>query len=109
VSFGYNNLVVDFTGLPVMHALGCPVIFDATHAVQEPGRGGHQSSGKAQHVSELACAAAAVGVDGYFFEVHPDPSNALSDGNTMLKLADFQRVLRRVLAHDSVTRKLGKK
>ena len=105
--FGYNNLVVDFTGLPQMRALGVPVVFDATHSVQLPGGLGHASGGRREHVEALACAAAAVGVDGYFFEVHPDPDRALSDGPNMLALKDFPRVLARVLAHDALRRAAG--
>ncbi len=88
-SFGYNNLVVDFTGLPQMRAMGVPVIFDATHSVQLPGGLGHASGGRREYVEALACAAAAVGVDGYFFEVHPNPDKALSDGPNMVPLKDF--------------------
>ncbi len=108
-SFGYNNLVVDFTGLPQMRQLGVPVIFDATHSVQLPGSQGVSSGGRREYVEHLACAAAAVGVDGYFFEVHPDPDKALSDGPNMVALKDFPRVLKRVLAHDQVARRLAKK
>jgi 2-dehydro-3-deoxyphosphooctonate aldolase (KDO 8-P synthase) len=108
-TFGYNNLVVDFTGLPQMRAMGVPVVFDATHSVQLPGGLGHASGGRREYVESLACAAAAVGVDGYFFEVHPRPDKALSDGPNMVALKDFPRVLKRVLAHDALTRKALKK
>ena len=104
-SFGYNNLVVDYTGLPQMRALGVPLVFDATHSVQLPGTLGHASGGRREYVEALACAAAAVGVDGYFFETHPAPDKALSDGPNMVALKDFPRVLQRVLAHDALTRK----
>ena len=103
-SFGYNNLVVDYTGLPQMRAMGVPVVFDATHSVQLPGGLGHASGGRAEYVESLACAAAAVGVDGYFFETHPNPAKALSDGPNMVPLKDFARVFHRVLAHDALTR-----
>lgn len=103
-SFGYNNLVVDYTGLPQMRAIGVPLVFDATHSVQLPGHLGHASGGRREFVEQLACAAAAVGVDGYFFEVHPRPDKALSDGPNMVALKDFPRVLKRVLAHDALTR-----
>jgi 2-dehydro-3-deoxyphosphooctonate aldolase (KDO 8-P synthase) len=106
-SFGYNNLVVDFIGLPQMRALGVPVIFDATHSVQLPGGLGHASGGRREYVEHLACAAAAVGVDGYFFEVHPNPDKALSDGPNTVALKDFPRVFKRVLAHDKIARQLG--
>ena len=108
-SFGYNNLVVDFTGLPQMRAFGVPVVFDATHSVQLPGGLGHASGGRREYVESLACAAAAVGVDGYFFETHPRPDKALSDGPNMVALKDFPRVLKRVLAHDALTRQSQKK
>jgi 2-dehydro-3-deoxyphosphooctonate aldolase (KDO 8-P synthase) len=108
-SFGYNNLVVDYTGLPQMRALGVPVVFDATHSVQLPGALSHASGGRAEYVESLACAAAAVGVDGYFFETHPNPAKALSDGPNMVPLKDFARVFQRVLAHDALTRKTAPK
>jgi 2-dehydro-3-deoxyphosphooctonate aldolase (KDO 8-P synthase) len=103
-TFGYNNLVVDYTGLPQMRAFGVPLIFDATHSVQLPGGLGHASGGRREYVESLACAAAAVGVDGYFFETHPRPDKALSDGPNMVPLKDFPRVIQRVLAHDALTR-----
>ncbi|MES2201763.1 MAG: 3-deoxy-8-phosphooctulonate synthase, partial [candidate division FCPU426 bacterium] len=104
VSFGYNNLVVDFLSLPALKQLGCPVVFDATHSVQLPGGLGHASGGRSQYVGALARAAAAVGVDGYFFEVHPDPSKAKSDGPNMVRLKDFGALLKRVLSHDALER-----
>ncbi len=105
-SFGYNNLVVDYTGLARLREYGVPVVFDATHSVQLPGGLGHASGGRREYVEQLACAAAAVGVDGYFFEVHPDPDKALSDGPNMVALRDFPRVFKRVLAHDALRRRL---
>jgi len=104
LSFGYNNLVVDFIGLPLMRKLGYPVVFDATHSVQLPGGLGHASGGRAEYVGALAKAAAAVGVDGYFFEVHPDPKKAKSDGPNMVKLKDFAKLLKSVAAHDRLER-----
>jgi 2-dehydro-3-deoxyphosphooctonate aldolase (KDO 8-P synthase) len=104
VSFGYNNLVVDFIALPVMRALGYPVVFDATHSVQLPGGLGHASGGRSQYVGALARAAAAVGVDGYFFEVHPNPAKAKSDGSNMVALKDFAALLKSVLKHDALQR-----
>ncbi len=106
VSFGYNNLVVDFTALPILRESGYPVVFDATHSVQLPGGLGKVSGGRRQYVEQLACAAAAVGVDGYFFEVHPRPNQAKSDGPNQVALKDFGRVLKRVLGHDKLTRGL---
>jgi 2-dehydro-3-deoxyphosphooctonate aldolase (KDO 8-P synthase) len=107
VLFGYNNLVVDFTALPLLRSLGLPVVFDATHSVQEPSRHGHASGGRSEFVPSLARAAAAVGVDGYFFEVHPSPSHAKSDGPNMVALRDFEKVMRQVLAHDRLERRQG--
>ncbi|MBI2524815.1 MAG: 3-deoxy-8-phosphooctulonate synthase [Candidatus Rokubacteria bacterium] len=103
-SFGYNNLVVDFRGLPIMRALGCPVVFDATHAVQLPGGLGPRSGGERQYVPPLARAAVAVGVDALFLEMHEDPDRtlpdgrALSDGPNMLRLDDLPRLLAEIKA-----------
>ncbi|MGE5301345.1 MAG: 3-deoxy-8-phosphooctulonate synthase [Acidobacteriota bacterium] len=92
-SFGYNNLVVDFRGLPLMRAFGHPVIFDVTHSLQLPGGQGSRSGGQREFAGPLARAAAAVGVDGLFMEVHPDPDKALCDGPNMLRLGDVLRLL----------------
>ena len=97
-SFGYNTLVVDYRGLPQMHDLGCPVIFDATHSVQQPGGRGTSSGGQREFVAPLARAAMAVGVDGLFLEVHPDPENALSDGPNMVPLHRLEALLEQLLA-----------
>jgi 2-dehydro-3-deoxyphosphooctonate aldolase (KDO 8-P synthase) len=97
-SFGYNTLVVDFRGLPQMQALGCPVIFDATHAVQQPGGQGTTSGGQREFVAPLARAAVAVGADGLFMEVHPDPPQALSDGPNMVPLHRLEELLRQLMA-----------
>jgi 2-dehydro-3-deoxyphosphooctonate aldolase (KDO 8-P synthase) len=96
--FGYGRLVNDMRSVPQMQALGAPVIFDATHSVQEPGGLGTATGGNRDMVEPLARAATAIGVDGVFFEVHPDPDRAPSDGPNMLLLDDFPAVLRRVLA-----------
>jgi 2-dehydro-3-deoxyphosphooctonate aldolase (KDO 8-P synthase) len=96
--FGYGRLVNDMRAFPQMQSLGAPVIFDATHSVQEPGGLGTATGGNREMVEPLARAATAIGVDGLFFEVHPDPDNAPSDGPNMLRLDDFPNVLRRVLA-----------
>jgi 2-dehydro-3-deoxyphosphooctonate aldolase (KDO 8-P synthase) len=85
-SFGYNNLVVDMRGLPIMREFGWPVIFDATHSVQIPGGLGHASGGQPQFIPVLARAAVAAGVDGVFLEVHEAPERALSDGPNALRL-----------------------
>jgi 2-dehydro-3-deoxyphosphooctonate aldolase (KDO 8-P synthase) len=98
-TFGYNNLVVDFRGLPIMRALGYPVVFDATHSVQLPGGAGDRSGGERQYVQALARAAVAVGVDALFLEIHEDPDRTLpdgrplSDGPNMLRLDDLPRLL----------------
>ena len=97
-SFGYNTLVVDYRGLPQMQALGCPVIFDATHSVQQPGGQGSTSGGQREFVAPLARAAVAVGVDGLFMEVHPDPSKALSDGPNMVPLHRLEPMLKQLVA-----------
>ncbi len=93
-SFGYNRLVVDFRSLPIMRSFGYPVIFDATHSVQEPGGAGKSSGGKREFVPYLAKAAIAVGVDGIFMEVHPDPDRALSDGPNMLQIDQVRPLLK---------------
>jgi 2-dehydro-3-deoxyphosphooctonate aldolase (KDO 8-P synthase) len=95
-SFGYGNLVVDMRSLMIMREFA-PVIFDATHAVQMPGGAGGKSSGKREFVAPLARAAAAVGVDGFFFETHFDPTVALSDGANMLKLEDLESTVKTLL------------
>jgi 2-dehydro-3-deoxyphosphooctonate aldolase (KDO 8-P synthase) len=103
-SFGYNNLVVDFRGLPIMRGFGYPVIFDATHSVQLPGGQGNRSGGERQYVQALARAAVAVGVDGLFMEMHEDPDRTLedgrplSDGPNMLRLDDLPRLLDEIRA-----------
>ncbi|MCP9455506.1 MAG: 3-deoxy-8-phosphooctulonate synthase [Nitrospira sp.] len=96
-SFGYHNLVVDMRSFPIMRRFGYPVIFDATHSVQLPGGAGGKSSGQREFVEPLACAAAGVGVDGFFLEVHPDPDRALSDGPNMVPLHQLKPLLERVL------------
>lgn len=85
-SFGYNNLVVDMRGIPIMQEMGYPVVFDATHSVQLPGGAGECSSGERQYVSTLAKAATAAGAKALFFEIHPEPDKALCDGPNMLSV-----------------------
>jgi 2-dehydro-3-deoxyphosphooctonate aldolase (KDO 8-P synthase) len=92
-TFGYNNLVVDFRGLPQLRSLGYPVVFDATHSVQLPGGLGGASGGQREYVPHLARAAAAVGIDGIFVEVHEDPDSAPSDGPNMITPEAFDRLL----------------
>jgi 2-dehydro-3-deoxyphosphooctonate aldolase (KDO 8-P synthase) len=97
-TFGYNNLVVDFRGLPQLRALGYPVVFDATHSVQLPGGLGGASGGQREYVPHLSRAAAAVGVDGLFVEVHADPDSAPSDGPNMITPEMLDRLLTEVVA-----------
>ncbi len=92
-TFGYHNLVVDMRGLVTMRALGCPVVFDATHSVQLPGGNGTSSGGNREFVQPLARAACAVGIDALFLEIHPEPEKALSDGANSLRLADLKELL----------------
>lgn len=96
-SFGYNQLVVDMTGIPEMKKLGYPVVFDATHSVQRPGGDGTSTGGNRDYVEPLAKAAVAAGADALFFEVHPDPDNAKSDGPNMVRLDAFEELLERVM------------
>ena len=92
-TFGYNSLVVDMTGLYEMRKFGCPVVFDATHSVQKPGGNGTTTGGNREYVRYLARAAVAVGIDGLFMEVHPNPDEALSDGPNMVKLGEIEGLL----------------
>ena len=95
--FGYNNLVVDMTGLVEMKSFGFPVIFDATHSVQKPGGKGTATGGNREFAEPLAKAAIAIGVDGIFMETHPDPENALSDGANMVYLDKVEEMLTRLI------------
>ncbi len=102
-SFGYNTLVVDMTGLVEMKKLGYPVVMDATHSVQKPGGNGTSTSGNREYAEPLAKAAIAVGADALFFEVHPKPNEALSDGPNMVRLDGFEDMLRRIInVYDAV-------
>lgn len=103
-SFGYNNLVVDMRALAIMRASGWPVVFDATHSVQLPGAAGEGSGGEPQFIEPLARAAAAVGIDGLFVEVHDHPEEALSDGANALRLDLLPGFLRRVRAIDGLVK-----
>jgi len=96
-SFGYNTLVVDMAGLPILRGFGAPVVFDATHSVQRPGGAGKQSGGDRASIEPLARAAVAVGVDALFMEVHPDPERALSDAATQYPLTQVEPLLARLL------------
>jgi 2-dehydro-3-deoxyphosphooctonate aldolase (KDO 8-P synthase) len=103
-SFGYNNLVVDFRGLPVMRSFGYPVIFDVTHSLQLPGGMGKSSGGQREFAEPLARAAVAVRVDGLFMEVHPEPEKALCDGPNMMRLDEVEKLLRTVKALDGLVK-----
>ncbi len=107
VSFGYNTLVNDFKGLPVMKDFGAPVIFDATHSVQQPGGLGGASGGDRRFVEPLARAAVAVGVAGIFIETHDDPDNAPSDGPNMVPLQDMPRLINVLKRLDAVSKDLS--
>lgn len=101
--FGYNTLVVDMTGIVEMKKIGYPVVMDATHSVQKPGGKGASTGGNREYVEPLAKAAVAAGADALFFEVHPDPDNALSDGPNMVRLDSFEELLERVVkVYDAV-------
>ncbi|MBM7652577.1 3-deoxy-8-phosphooctulonate synthase [Neobacillus cucumis] len=105
-TFGYNNLVVDMRSLITMRELGAPVVFDATHSVQIPGGNGTTTGGKREFVPYLSRAAAAVGIDSIFMEVHPDPDNALSDGPNMVKLDNLEEVLKPIIEIDRLVKQL---
>jgi 2-dehydro-3-deoxyphosphooctonate aldolase (KDO 8-P synthase) len=102
VSFGYNTLVADMRALPIMAETGCPVIFDATHSVQQPGGQGTSSGGDRRFVPVLARAAVAVGVAGLFIETHADPDQAPSDGPNMVPLKDFAALMAELMAIDTL-------
>jgi 2-dehydro-3-deoxyphosphooctonate aldolase (KDO 8-P synthase) len=104
-SFGYNTLVSDMRALPILaRTTGAPVIFDATHSVQQPGGKGSSSGGEREFVPVLARAAVAVGVAGVFIETHPDPDNAPSDGPNMVPLKDFEALVKNLMAFDAVAK-----
>ena len=105
VSFGYNTLVSDMRALPIMAEIGAPVIFDATHSVQQPGGQGGSSGGERRFVATLACAAVAVGVAGVFIETHQDPDNSTSsDGPNMVPLKDMPALLEKLMAFDRIAK-----
>lgn len=108
VSFGYNTLVSDMRALPILAETGYPVIFDATHSVQQPGGQGTTSGGQRQFVATLARAAVAVGVAGVFIETHQDPDNAPSDGPNMVKLSDLKALLEQLQAFDALSKKMAR-
>jgi len=104
-SFGYNNLVVDMTGLVEMKKFGYPVVFDATHSVQKPGGQGNSTGGNREMVAPLMRAALAVGVDAIFAEVHPNPDKAISDGPNQLKLDSIKEILEKAVEIDNIIKR----
>ena len=103
-SFGYNTLVSDMRALPILREIGCPVVYDATHSVQQPGGQGTSSGGQREFVPVLARAAVAVGVDAVFKETHQDPDHAPSDGPNMVPLNQFEALVADLLAYDDLTK-----
>ena len=103
-SFGYNTLVNDFRGLEIMAETGCPVVFDATHSVQQPGGRGNSSGGERKFVAALARAACAVGVAAVFIETHQDPDNAPCDGPNMIDLTDLQKLIEKLRRIDDLSK-----
>ena len=102
MSFGYNNLVSDMRSLAILRDTLCPVVFDATHSVQQPGGRGDESGGQREFVEHLARAAIAVGVAAIFMETHPDPDNAPSDGPSMVPLSKMSNLLKQLLEIDKL-------
>jgi 2-dehydro-3-deoxyphosphooctonate aldolase (KDO 8-P synthase) len=103
-SFGYNNLVVDMRGFPMMRGLGVPLIFDVTHSLQLPGAGDGVTAGLSEYIEPLACAGVGAGVDGIFLEVHEAPERAKSDGPNALPLARLAPLLRRLAAINDIVK-----
>lgn len=106
-SFGYNNLVVDLRGFPIMRETGTPLVFDVTHSLQLPGGAGKSSSGQSRYIPELASAGVACGVDALFMEVHDDPAHARSDGPNACPLSELPALLERLVAIESAVRDRG--
>jgi 2-dehydro-3-deoxyphosphooctonate aldolase (KDO 8-P synthase) len=109
VSFGYNTLVSDMRALPILGEIGCPVVFDATHSVQQPGGQGTSSGGQREFVPVLARAAVSVGVACVFMETHPDPDHAPSDGPNMVPIRDFEGLVAELLEYDALTKRSAAK
>ena len=107
-SFGYNTLVSDMRALPELAATGCPVVFDATHSVQQPGGQGTVSGGQREYVPVLARAAVAVGVAAVFMETHPDPDNAPSDGPNMIPMSEIEQLITDLMSFDRLAKSLPK-
>ena len=104
VSFGYNTLVVDMRSIPIMKEIGCPIVMDATHSVQQPGGQGASSGGQRQYAPHLARAAVSLGIAAVFMETHPDPDSAPSDGPNMIPLNRFEEILRDLQAFDALAK-----
>lgn len=107
VSFGYNTLISDMRSLPIMKEIGCPVVFDATHSVQQPGGQGTSSGGQREFVPVLARAAVSIGVACVFMETHPDPDNAPSDGPNMVPMSQFEGLIANLLEYDALTKRVA--
>jgi 2-dehydro-3-deoxyphosphooctonate aldolase (KDO 8-P synthase) len=107
-SFGYNNLIVDFRGFPIIRSFGYPILFDVTHSLQLPGGQGSSSGGQREFAPPLARAAVAMGVDGLFIEVHPDPTQALSDASTMIPLQEIEGLLQQTKTIHDMMRRWGR-
>jgi 2-dehydro-3-deoxyphosphooctonate aldolase (KDO 8-P synthase) len=105
VSFGYNTLISDMRALPIMAEIGCPIVFDATHSVQQPGGDGDRTGGERRFVPVLARAAVSVGVAAVFMETHEDPDRAPSDGPNMVRLKDFEPLVRDLLEFDALAKR----
>ncbi|AKK19923.1 3-deoxy-8-phosphooctulonate synthase [Candidatus Liberibacter africanus] len=105
-SFGYNNLITDMRSMPIMASMGVPVVFDASHSVQQPGIHGNCSGGERQFIATLAKAAVATGIAGIFLETHQDPDNAPSDGPNMININDLPELLSQLIAIDKVVKSL---
>ena len=103
-SFGYNNLINDFKSLEIMKKYNYPIIFDATHSVQEPGSLGQSSGGKREYVSTLSKAAIAIGVAGIFIETHDNPDQAPSDGANMINIKDLKQLLLKLIDFDNIAK-----
>ncbi|MEL7231530.1 MAG: 3-deoxy-8-phosphooctulonate synthase, partial [Pseudomonadota bacterium] len=108
-SFGYNTLVSDMRAIPELAKIGCPVVFDATHSVQQPGGQGVTSGGQREFVPVLARAAASIGVAAIFMEVHEEPDRAPSDGPNMVRLDKAEALMREIMAFDALSKELSAK
>ena len=108
VSFGYNTLVTDMRALPEMRSIGCPIVFDATHSVQQPGGKGSSSGGQREMVPVLAAGASAIGVAAVFMEIHQEPDTAPSDGANMVRLDQAERLLSRIMAFDVLAKQFAR-